>query len=560
MKTKKIFMTALAAMMIQPLQTFSQTLAKSYKGDAYVNPILPYNLCADPTAVEYNGRLYVYGTNDLQEYNSTKNGDNNTYGKINQLVCMSTADMVNWTFHGTINVKTLSPWIATSWAPSIVSRVEKDGKTHFYLYYTNTASGIGVLTATSPTGPWKDPIGRALIDWSTPGRGNQSNIIDPGVCIDDEGNGWLTFGGGDPNSGGSKLMPGNARIVKLGSNMTSLSGPIKEIPAPFHFEANELNYINGKFVFSYSGGWSCNAGDWSKYTGKGSYACPGNCSILMMTTDDPINGTWKYTGEMLKNPGSFGYPWGNNHSHMQKFGDKYYMIYHTQALAKSMGLNGGYRGIAIDAITVNESTAKVSAGKMTNNGPSLLTAARLIGTDLNEAETMANCAGVGVTKSSNTLTVVDKIHAGDWTMVRGMSFPEGARSFTARLKGTGTLEVRPNKITAAPIATIEFKSSINKNFSVDLSEEIAAGKNFTYLYFVFTSASGTVTFDRYQFSTQTVDELTAVDKVEVDATEVVSTTYYTTGGSMLSERPRKGVYIEKMTMGDGTQKVVKHVK
>ncbi|MBR2199249.1 MAG: hypothetical protein IJ894_00645, partial [Bacteroidales bacterium] len=35
-------------------------------GDA--NPIIDYMFCADPTAVEYDGRLYVYGTNDHQQY------------------------------------------------------------------------------------------------------------------------------------------------------------------------------------------------------------------------------------------------------------------------------------------------------------------------------------------------------------------------------------------------------------------------------------------------------------------------------------------------------------
>lgn len=559
MRSKNIFKLAVCAMLMVPVQTFSQTLAKANKSDGYVNPILPYNLCADPTAVEYNGRLYIYGTNDQLEYNTTKNGDNNTYGKITQLVCMSSADLVNWTYHGTIDVKSLSPWIATSWAPSIVSRVEKDGKTHFYLYYTNSASGIGVLTSTSPTGPWKDPIGRALINWNTPGRGNQSNIIDPGVCIDDEGNGWLTFGGGDPNSTGSKLMPGNARIVKLGKNMTSLDGDIMEIPAPFHFEANELNYINGQFVFSYSGGWSCNSGDWSKYLGKGSYACPGNCSILMMTTDDPVNGKWKYAGEMLKNPGSFNYPWGNNHSHLQKFGDKYYMTYHTQALAKTMGLNGGYRGIAIDAVTVKESTCKISQAKMTNAGPTAISENRLVGTDQIEAETMANCAGINVLKSGSAF-YVGNVHAGDWTMVRSITFPEGAKSVSARLKGTGTLEIRPNKNNASPIATIDFKGSTLRNYSVDLSEVIPEGKTYTYLYFVFTSASGTVYFDRYQFSTQTVDEQTPIEVVETDEVEELSTIFYNADGVQLSGRPSKGFYIEKTTMSDGSQKIKKHVK
>ena len=67
----------------------SYKLATAYKSNTVGNPLSPWMLCADPTAVEYNGRLYVYGTNDQQEYNTTKNASNNTYGKITQLVILS---------------------------------------------------------------------------------------------------------------------------------------------------------------------------------------------------------------------------------------------------------------------------------------------------------------------------------------------------------------------------------------------------------------------------------------------------------------------------------------
>lgn len=38
-----------------------------YKKELNANPISSSVFCADPTAVEYNGRLYVYGTNDAQQ-------------------------------------------------------------------------------------------------------------------------------------------------------------------------------------------------------------------------------------------------------------------------------------------------------------------------------------------------------------------------------------------------------------------------------------------------------------------------------------------------------------
>lgn len=502
------------------LSVMGQTTSKANKENSEVNPILPYHLCADPTAVEYNGRLYVYGTNDQQELNTTGDKTKNTYGKITQLVCMSTADMVNWTFHGIIDVKKLAPWIATSWAPSIVSREEADGKTHFYLYYTNTASGIGVLTSTSPTGPWRDPLGKALIYWGTPGRGEQSNIIDPGVCIDDNGTGWLTFGGGDPNKSGSKLMPGNARIVKLGKDMISLDGKMIPIPAPFHFEANELNYINGKYVFSYSGGWSCNAADWSNYDGKGSYACPGNCSILAMTTDDPVNGPWKYTGEILKNPGTFGYPWGNNHIHLQKFGNNYYMIYHTQYLEEKFGISGGYRGIAINKANVSLPSVAINV-TMNNEGPALIAENSPVANERIEAETMANCAGIDVIETKEYGCVVSNINSGDWTMIHNLRFTEEAKSVTLRLKGKGTMKITSGRLSGAPIAVAEFDNEKMKDITIDLSKAIPADKTYNTIYFAFydIDESSSVQFDCYRFNPQTADELMAIKDIELDSNE-----------------------------------------
>lgn len=507
------YLTATLLLCASSLTSIGANVNKSVKANSDINPVLPYNLCADPTAIEYNGRLYVYGSNDQQELDATGDSTKNTYGKITQLVCMSTADMANWTFHGVINVKKLSPWIATSWAPSIVSREESDGKTHFYLYYTNSASGIGVLTSTSPTGPWKDPLGKALIYWGTSGRGEQSNIIDPGVCIDNNGTGWLTFGGGDPNKKGSKLIPGNARIVKLGKDMISLDGKMIEIPAPFHFEANELNYIDGKYIFSYSGGWSCNDTDWESYSGKGNYSCPGNCSIMAMSTDDPVNGTWTYMGEILKNPGTFGYSWGNNHSHLQKFGNIYYMVYHTQYLEGKLGLSGGYRGIAINKASVTSSSISAS---MDNAGPTFIQENCPHANELIEAETMCNCAGIKVVQNNSGECVVTSIDAGDWTMIRGLKFTEDARSLTIRIKGKGTLKVYNGRPAGTPLASAEFDNENMSDATFDLPQRIFAGKTYSYLYFLFESVDESipVEFDNYHFNAQKASELTSIEQIK----------------------------------------------
>ncbi|MBR1548057.1 MAG: family 43 glycosylhydrolase [Prevotella sp.] len=507
-------------------QQSAEAPASSAKKADYNNPLSASWFMADPTAVEYNGRLYVYGTNDQQEFQYTTGLTSNGYGHITQLVCMSTADMVNWTMHDVIDVKAAAPWIWASWAPSIVSREESDGKTHFYLYFTNGASGIGVLTSTSPTGPWTDPLGHALVDGSTPGLGKLSNIIDPGACIKDDGSeAYLTFGGGDVT--GTELQPGNVRIVRLGSDMTSLDGDIKPISAPCHFEANELNYINGKWVFSYCTRWSI-ASDWSTYSKS---AAPGAASMAYMTATDPLADAWTYKGTFLPNPGLLGYPYGNNHTHLQKFGTKWYLLYHTQWLEQQMGLGGGYRNLQISPVTINQRTLVITS----------LTAQT------------ATVEGANIVQLSNVNPYhpqpgsMAAVNTRNWWLVRGVDFAADgatARSLLLTVRGSGSLEVRPAALTASPIATAEYSSDGVQTIAVPLTAEQTA--LCPYLYFVKTAGSSAEVLS-WQFSSKTADELTSIREQGVlDGKDVADGAVYDMQGRRMRAAIHtlpKGLYI-----------------
>ncbi len=66
-----------------------------------------------------------------------------------------------------------------------------------------------------------------MIHYDTPGAnaaGTNANF-DPGVTIDDNGVGWISFGGLGP----STIMPDAARIVKLKPSMTEVDGPAVKI-------------------------------------------------------------------------------------------------------------------------------------------------------------------------------------------------------------------------------------------------------------------------------------------------------------------------------------------
>lgn len=72
-----------------------ETYAQTIKADSESNPITTNGYVADPTAISYNGRMYVYLTNDQQNYELGLRKGNNDYKNIMSIRVISTADMVN---------------------------------------------------------------------------------------------------------------------------------------------------------------------------------------------------------------------------------------------------------------------------------------------------------------------------------------------------------------------------------------------------------------------------------------------------------------------------------
>ena len=155
-------------------------LAKSWKYDGENNPLTTQRFGADPGWLVYNDRLYLYTTNDAFEYLNDGRMRINTYdsGTIN---CVSTDDMINWTDHGPMPIAArngrtkngVASWAFAAWAPDACCKMF-NGKPKFYLFFANSGGGIGVVMSDSPTGPWKDPIGGALLSHNTP---NCSDVV-----------------------------------------------------------------------------------------------------------------------------------------------------------------------------------------------------------------------------------------------------------------------------------------------------------------------------------------------------------------------------------------------
>lgn len=452
------------------------------------NPLLDFNFNADPTAVEHEGRLYVYATNDHQQLDIVGPEGNNGYQHIHSLVMMSTDDMVNWTFHGYIDVKSLSPWGIASWAPSITKRMEADGKTHFYLYYSNCGVGVGMLTATSPVGPWTDPLGKNVVDKQSEGLGNCGAPFDPGVVVDDEGRGWLSFGGGS-NQFGTEYNPGNARIVRLADDMMHLDSPITEIKAPYHFEANELNYINGTWVYTYNTSW-VERKEWPLETEK-----PSICCMSYMTSKTPLDtDSWEYQANYFKNPMDYGFLPSNNHTHLHKFQGEYYLLYHTLVLEEHRNGKGGFRSVCIDKIKVNEENLTIHMGEATRTGVDQLKP--LYPFNWVQAETVAATHNIRFVPTGRPGDTAAACHTdGQILKIRGVDFHTAPQEVNVVVRGPGKLTVRLDHPKEGQIiANLSFEGDEWKEVTEKITVPVSGQHD---LFFI--TSEGDFQFDKWKF-------------------------------------------------------------
>lgn len=396
----------------------SVKVGSSYKKEGENNPLYTQRFGADPGFLVYNDRLYVYTTNDAFEY---KNGQiqENTYdvGTIN---CISSSDLVNWTDHGPIPVagrngrttNGVAKWASCSWAPdACVKKI--NGKDKFFLYFANSGGGIGVLTADSPEGPWIDPLGHALVTGATPNCSDVIWMFDPAVLVDDDGTGYLYFGGGVPDNNPSN--PGTGRCVKLGDDMISLAGTPVKMNTPYLFEDSSILKIGDTYYYSYCTNWNTN----------GNNIGIKNAEIAYMTSQNPL-GPFTFQGVMFKNTGDAGLDnSGNNHHSLVYFKNKYYLLYHTRQIELRMGYNLNYRSPHIDEAVVSNGKINV---KGTFEGVSQLET--LNPYNKVQAETMSNQShGIVVNGLGDTTVSVDK---GGWTKVSGVNFSNGASRLTVR--------------------------------------------------------------------------------------------------------------------------------
>ncbi|MBR4104203.1 MAG: glycoside hydrolase family 43 protein, partial [Thermoguttaceae bacterium] len=200
------------------------------------NPVFP-GWYADPEVAMFDGKYWIFPT-------YSDHFDKQTF-----FDCFSSTDLVNWTKHERILTNENVKWARRAmWAPSVV---EKDGKYYFFFgandVHEGEIGGIGVAVADKPEGPYKDYLGKPLVNEIV----NGAQPIDQFVFQDDDGTWYMIYGGWR-----------HCNIVKLKDDFTGLvpfeDGTIyREITPKGYVEGPWVKKINGKYYFMWSeGGWT----------------------------------------------------------------------------------------------------------------------------------------------------------------------------------------------------------------------------------------------------------------------------------------------------------------
>ena len=268
---------------------------------------------ADPEGTIMDGKYWIFPT-----YSAP-------YDKQVHFDAFSSPDIVNWTKHEHIIDTAAIKWAHRAvWAPSIIKKEDK----YFLLFGANDIQsndeygGIGIAVSDKPQGPYKDYLGKALVDKFH----NGAQPIDQFV-FQDNGKYFLIYGGWR-----------HCNIAQLNDDFTGFisfdDGTIfKEITPKGYVEGPFMFKKNDKYYFMWSeGGW----------TGP-------DYSVAYAVADSPF-GPFKRIDKILQQDAKIATGAGHHSLIHNKDTDDYYMVYHRRPLDET---DRNSREICIDLMEFN---------------------------------------------------------------------------------------------------------------------------------------------------------------------------------------------------------------
>lgn len=254
---------------------------------------------ADPEGTVFNKRYWVYPTYS------------DRYEQQVFMDAFSSDDLITWKKHPRIIDTASVKWANKAmWAPAII---EKDKK--YYLFFAandiqnnEQPGGIGVAVADKPEGPFKDLLGKPLLDKFH----NGAQPIDQFVFKDKDGQYYMIYGGWR-----------HCNIVKLKDDFTGFipfedGSTFKEITPKGYVEGPIMFIRDGKYYFMWSeGGW----------TGP-------NYKVAYAMSNSPF-GPFERIGTVLQQDSTVATGAGH-HSVLPVPGkDEWYIVYHRRPLGET---------------------------------------------------------------------------------------------------------------------------------------------------------------------------------------------------------------------------------
>jgi len=394
------------------------------------NPVIQTHYTPDPAPLVHKGTLYLYTGDDLPGYD---------FYTMTRWRVFSSQDMVNWKDLGSpISLESFSWARDRAWAAQCV---ERNGKFYWYMcaQTTDNNMAVGVAVSDSPSGPFKDALGKPLIATK-----NWSNI-DPTVYIDDDGQAYLYWGNG------------NLYYVKLNPDMISYSGGIVEVEqtvksfggvklGPPQNRTKDQNAVQNKDAYI--------EGPWF-YKRKGKYyqmfagMSKGAESLSYSTSASPT-GPWEYQGKIMTDQPTNSF---TNHGGIIDYKGKSFLFYHT-ALLPGGGSFG--RATSIEEFKYNPdgSIPQIAISKEGVHPVGTLNPYQRI-----EAETIAWSEKCKTDQNEKVGVFVSDIHTGGYIKVRAVDFGSDApKSFEASIAAGldgGILEVHIDSLKGPKLASID---------------------------------------------------------------------------------------------------------
>lgn len=293
------------------------------------NPVFP-GWYADPEVAVFGDRYWIYPT-----YSAP-------YREQVFMDAFSSPDLVNWTKHARVVDTNAVKWVwRAMWAPAVV-----ENKGRYFLFFGGNDiqndqqyGGIGVAVADRPEGPFKDYLGKPLIDRFH----NGAQPIDQFVFKDQGGQHYIIYGGWR-----------HCNIARLSDDFRGLEAfadgtVFKEITPKGYVEGPFMFWRGGKYYFMWSeGGW----------TGP-------DYSVAYAIGDSPF-GPFERIGKILQQDPKVATGAGHHSVVFPPNSDDAYIVYHRRPLGET---DANHRVTCIDRMEF-EADGKIKPVRITTEGVS----------------------------------------------------------------------------------------------------------------------------------------------------------------------------------------------